>query len=159
MFIIKKIIFLSVILALAAPLFFLETEEAQLQRFLSKYFTKDSPYYNAEDKMSREIQFLNPANKTAVYRLIRKNEAERYKSIKGETDKEYLKGKQLDELFTIAEDISLKEKGVCLMDLTENQLKVLMREAVRRYPGELIIEDLKVLRNSESDASASPGSR
>jgi hypothetical protein len=149
MFAIKKIFPLSIILALAAPLFVLETEEAQLQRFLSKYFMKDSPYYNAEDKMSREIQFLTPANKTAAYRLIRKNQMELYKSKKGERDKEYLKGKQLDELFTIAEDISLREKGVCFMDSTEKEMKIVMREAVRQYPGELIIEDLKVLRNSE----------
>ena len=143
----KKIFFLWVILAaFAAPSFSLETDETQLQQFMSKYFIKGSPYYTAKDEMCREIKTLSPVNKTTVYRLIRKNELEHYKSIKGETDKEYLKGKQFDELFTIGEDISLKEKGVCLIDLGEQELRAIMKEAVGQYPGELIIDDLKVMR-------------
>jgi hypothetical protein len=113
---------------------------------MSKYFMSGSPYYSAKEEMSREIKTLSPSNKTVVYRLIRKNELELYKSIKGETDEEYLKGKQLDELFTIGEDISLKGKGVYLLDLSEEELKAVMKEAVRQYPGELVIDDLKVMR-------------
>jgi hypothetical protein len=123
-----------------------ETDEVKLQEFISKYFTAGSQFYNAKDEMYREIRTLSPVNKTAIYRLIRKNELELYKSIKGETDKEYLKGKQLDEIFTIGEDISLKEKGVYLSDLSDEELKAVVKEAVRQYPGELIIDDWKVMR-------------